>query len=129
MKTPRFILIAVLFVSVFASAQPKISQKADSLVIACDTSLIKQQRPLKIDKLFGSEKYGYRLPNQYFQPGQNLALNPNKQQQQFNDPNFRMPVLKPDSKWKMPVMKPDSSIHYHLLIKKIERPVIVKKAY
>ena len=125
MKTLRSILILVLLVSVSASAQPKFNLKTDSLVIANDTILTKHQSQLKIDNLFGNENHRFVFPkNKSQQLNPNLAFVPNNRQRFESDPNFKMPVLKPNYQSKMPVMKPDSSIHYYLLIKKYDTYIV-----
>lgn len=125
MKTIRFILILVSLISVSAVAQTKLNIKTDSLVKSNDTILTKHQNQLKIDNLFGNENHRFIYPgNKSWQRNPNLAFVPNNRHRFESDPNFKMPVLKPNYQSKMPVMKPDSSIHYHLLIKKYDNYIV-----
>ena len=121
MKTPKFILILVLLISVSATAQTKLNLKTDSLVINNDSILYKFQNRLKLKNPFGNESHRFILSgNKPFQINPNLALIPKLRPSVYADPNFNMPVLKPSFHSKIPVMKPDSSIHYYLRIKKID---------
>lgn len=121
MKTPRFILIVVLLISVSATAQTKLNLKTDSLVINNDSILSKFQNQLKLKNPFGNESHRFVFPgNKPFQMNPNLAVIPKQRPSFYADPNFNMPIYKPSFHSNMPVMKPDSSVHYHLRIKKID---------
>jgi hypothetical protein len=119
MKTLKSILILVFIISASATAQTKLNLKTDSLVSTNDTKLYKFRNQLKLKNPFSNESHSFILPgNKPFQMNPNLALIPKQRPSVNADPNFKMPVLKPNYQSNMPVMKPDSSIHYHLLIKK-----------
>jgi hypothetical protein len=121
MKTPRFVLIAVLLISISATAQTKLNLKTDSLVITNDTVFSKHHNQLQLKNPFGSENHRFIFPsNKQFQMNPNLAVIPKQRPSVYADPNFNMSILKPSFHSKMPVMKPDSSIHYHLRIKKYD---------
>jgi len=122
MKTPRFILIVVLLISISATAQTKLNLKTDSLVITNDTVLTKFQNHLQLKTPFSSENHRFFLRgNKPFQLNQNLAFIPQQRPSVYADPNFKMPILKPSFHSNMPVMKPDTSIHYYLLIQKVQQ--------
>jgi len=125
MKTPKFILILVLLISIPATAQTKLNLKTDSLVINNDSLLSKFNNRLKLKSPFGDENHRFILPgNRPLQMNPNLAVIPKQRPSVYADPNFNMPILKPSNHWKMPVMKPDSSIHYHLRIKKYDSYIV-----
>jgi len=124
MKTPVFFLFIGLLLSLSISAQTKLNFKADSLFFKKDTF----HSQLNLKNPFRNEKPRSLLPNsRYFQPNSNLAVIPDKKQPVFSDPNFRMPLWKPDFQSNMPVMKPDSSVTYFLKIKKIGKPDALRR--
>ena len=111
MKTAGFIFVVCLLLSLTLSAQTTLELKPDSTKIQIDPNT-------KVLK-FGNTPTNYSLNNKSINLNQNLALS--LHQQNFADPYFRMPVVKPKFQSNMPVMKPDSSIHFHLLIQKIRK--------
>jgi len=111
MKRIGFLSVICLLMSVALSAQTHLNLKPDSGKIQIDpkTQVFK----------FENTPPNYSLKNKSFNLNQNLALMPQKRN--YADPNFRMPIVKPEFQSNMPVMKPDSSIHFHLLIQKIRK--------
>jgi len=109
MKTSGFLIVVCLLISLNLSAQTTLGSKPDSAKMKIDTNT-------KIFK-FDNNYPNYFPNNKSFNLNQNLAMTPHARN--FVDPNFRIPVKKPDFHSTMPVMKPDSMVHYHLLIKKI----------
>jgi hypothetical protein len=109
MKTSGFLIVVCLLISLRLSAQTTLDLKPDSAKIKIDPNT-------KVFK-FDNNSQNYFPNNKSFNLNQNLAMT--EQMRNFGDPNFRMPVKKPDFQSNMPVMKPDSTVHYHLLIKKI----------
>jgi len=109
MKTAGFLFVVCLLMSLTLSGQTALGLKPDSAKIQTDQNT----KGFKFD----NTPPDYSLNNKSFKRNQNLALS--RHPRNFVDPNFRMPVVKPEFRSNMPVMKPDSSVHYHLLIKKI----------
>jgi len=111
MKTAGFLFVVCLLMSLTLSAQTTLGSKPDSVKIQIDPNT----KGFKFDHT----PQNYSLNNKSFNLNQNLALT--QQLRNFVNPNFRMPVVRPDFQSNMPVMKPDSSIHFHLLIQKIRK--------
>jgi hypothetical protein len=111
MKTTGFLFIICLLMSATISAQTSLNLKPDSGKIQIELNT----------RIFKFEN----IPPSYSPNAKNLILNQNlalmPQKRNYADPNFRMPVIKPEFQSNMPVMKPDSSVHYHLLIQKIRK--------
>jgi hypothetical protein len=102
MKTTGFLFAVCLLMSLTLSAQTNLDSKPDSAKI-------------QIDANSNGSKFDHTNPNspnyKNFNLNQNLALSPH--QQNFVDPNFRMPVLNPDFQSNMPIMKP---VHWFITI-------------
>lgn len=125
MKTLQVILIIVLLISISVSAQKKLNFSTDSLRVTNDTlnsrlpadplklkNQLENEYPRGIDQ--GKKQFRFNHPKPLLRQNKTLSHNAERSNQ--------MPVIKPDFRSNMPVMKPDSGIHYHLLIKRIERP-------
>jgi hypothetical protein len=118
MKTPGFILVACLLISISISAQtnlelnPNSIQTGNNLLHKMLNDTLKLESPFNENKLqIPFDKYNFS------QQGPNLAQN--YQFEQVYAPMHKMPIARPDINSKMPIAKPDSSVHYFLLIKKI----------
>lgn len=125
MKTLQLILIVVVLTSVSVSAQKKMNINTDSLQATNDTLNSKLlAEPLKLENQFKNEHPRWIDPDKKQFPLNHSKplLSQNKRLLHNTERSNQMPVMKPGSQSNMPIMKPDSSIHYHLLIKRIERP-------
>ena len=123
MKTAGFILTIGLLISGSLSAQTNLNSPAPSFGFKKDCLNFGQFRDQQKLYRFPGQSQFLTIPkNKLFTEGPSLAWNRPSAPRVFHDPNFRMPVVKPNFQSNMPVMKPDTSVHYHLLIKKIGKP-------
>ena len=113
-------VICVLF-SLSLPAQTKQEFKPDPFKIGFDSFQHNFGDTLKTGNAFGANDLQFPFQKDKFpRQNQNFARN-GSNKQMHSDSHFRMPVFKPEFQSNMPVLKPDSSVHYHLLIYKIEK--------
>lgn len=121
MKTAGFILVVCSLISISISAQTKLNQKSDSLLIKNHSIQHILNDTLNLNIPFGENNLQSPIQkNKLFAPNQDMALIHRNGERLLNQ-KFRMPVYNPRFQSNMPVVKLDSAVHYHLLIKKIRK--------